>query len=71
MALIWPKTGFASIAYAATASVNFLPLGCAHSSREPRKPPATVLRCAAALPGAASIAFGLSIAIEAAMGAAR
>ena len=33
MVLIWPKAGCALIAFAATASVNFLPLGCAHSSR--------------------------------------
>lgn len=65
MALIWPKDGFASIAYAATASVNFLPLvGCAAIPRATRKPPATILRCAAALTGAAPIASGLSIAIE-------
>jgi hypothetical protein len=68
--LIWPKAGFASIACAATASVNFLPLGSAHSSRDKkaagRCPP---LRCGPA--GASSIASGLSIAIEAAMGAVR
>ena len=50
------------------ARIDFLPLGFAHSSREPRKsrrrrPP---LRSGPKT-GASSIAFGLQIAIEAAM----
>ena len=47
--------------------IDFLPLGFAHSSRGPRKSPAAILRCAAAQAGAASIAFGFQIAIEAAV----
>jgi hypothetical protein len=37
--LIWPKDGFASIAYAATAAGNFLPLTARrHSSRGKKAP---------------------------------
>src|SRR6266545_1205409 len=65
--LIWPKDGCASIAPAAMATRDFLPLGFAHSSRTKK-----VLRCHPPLhsgpkSGAAAITFGLQIAIEAAM----
>jgi hypothetical protein len=51
---------------------DFLPLGFAHSSREPRKSRRRhpLLRSGPKT-GAAAIAFGLQIAIEAAMVAAR
>src|SRR5579885_1338573 len=41
--LIWPQAGFASIACAAMAPVDFLPLGCAHSSRNKKvsRPPSS------------------------------
>ena len=66
--LIWLKTGFASIAYAATAASNFLPLPArAVIPRETRKPSLAVKP----LRGAPSVASGLSIAIEAAMVRAR
>jgi hypothetical protein len=56
---------------AAMPAFNFLPLGFAHSSREPRKLPTGILRCAAVLKDAASLVSGLSVAIETAMVAAR
>jgi hypothetical protein len=51
----------------ATVAQNFLPLGVPPIPREPRKFRAAVLRCAAAASGASPIAFGLQIAIEAAV----
>jgi hypothetical protein len=48
---------------------DFLPLGFAHSSRGKKVSPPPILRCAAARAGAASIAFGFQIAIEAAVAA--
>jgi len=68
--LIWPKAGCASIAYAAMAPIDFLPLPAAPpflAKQQSRL--AAILRCAAVASDAASIAFGLPIAIEAAMGA--
>ena len=71
--LIWAEAGFASIAWAATESRNFLPLTSRsflarqESSSSPSSAGATgpnPFRGAAA-----SIATGLAIAIEAAMGA--
>src|SRR5579871_6117587 len=56
---------------AAMPAFNFLPLGFAHSSREPRKLPPGILRCASVLKDAASLVPGLSVAIETAMVAAR
>jgi uncharacterized protein (DUF736 family) len=47
--------------------IDFLPLGFAHSSRGQESLTAAILRCAAAQAGAASIAFGFQIAIEAAV----
>ncbi len=81
--LIWPKDGCASIASAATASGRLSSPGMATPRRrrrgdpdppiprEARKPPGhhPPLRCGPA--AASSIASGLLIAIEAAMGAAR
>jgi len=66
--LIWPKTGCASIVRAATPSLKtFFPWAHAHSSRgkkvSRRRPP---LRSGPRA-GASPIAFGLSIAIEAAV----
>jgi hypothetical protein len=66
--LIWPKAGFASIAYDATAASNFLPLTAkAVIPRETRKPSLAV----EPLRDAPSIASGQTIAIEAAMVRAR
>jgi hypothetical protein len=45
-------------------ALNFLPLGFAHSSREPRKLPTGILRCATVLKDAPSLVSGLSVAIE-------
>jgi uncharacterized protein (DUF736 family) len=69
---IWPKAGCASIAYAAMAPIDFLPLPAAPSflARQQSRSRA-ILRCAAVASDAASIASGLSIAIEAAMARAR
>ena len=47
--------------------IDFLPLGFAHSSRGQESLTAAILRCAVAQAGAASIAFGFQIAIEAAV----
>jgi uncharacterized protein (DUF736 family) len=70
--LIWPKDGFASIAYAATARHDFLPLPAAPSFLARQESRAcAVLRFAAVASDAPSIASGRSIAIEAAMVRAR
>jgi len=60
------------IAYAATASGNFLPLAQAPflARQESRRPPSSAPLRLSKL-SASSIASGLQIAIEAAMGAAR
>src|SRR3546814_15716406 len=68
--LIWPKVGFASIAYDATAPIDFLPLPAARSflaKQQSRLSPSSAH--AAVASDAPSIASGLLIAIEAAMGA--
>ena len=52
---------------AATASVDFLPLGFAHSSRDKKVSPPPSSAALRPEAGASSIAFGLQIAIEAAM----
>ncbi len=67
--LIWPKDGCASIACAATAAVKLSsPAGFAGIPREARKPHPRhpPLRCGPQA-GASPIAFGLQIAIEAAV----
>src|SRR3546814_14193974 len=67
--LIWPKVGFASIAYDATAPIDFLPLPAARSflaKQQSRLSPSSAH--AAVASDAPSIASGLLIAIEAAMG---
>jgi uncharacterized protein (DUF736 family) len=70
--LIWPKVGCASIAYAAMAPIDFLPLPAAPSFLAKQQSRlAAILRCTAVASDAASIAFGLPIAIEAAMVRAR
>jgi len=47
--VIWPKTGCASIAYAAMAPVNFLPLPAAPAFlAQQQSLPAAILRCASA-----------------------
>ena len=66
--LIWPKAGCASIAYAATAASNFLPLPAAPSFLARQESSSFAVR---PLWGAPSIASGLSITIEAAMVRAR
>jgi hypothetical protein len=68
---ICPKTGFASPDYGATASRNFLPLGCAHSSRDKKVPRRRPPRCSGLQAGALSVVSGLTMAIEATMVAAR
>src|SRR3546814_12240507 len=68
--LIWPKVGFASIAYDATAPIDFLPLPAARSflaKQQSRLSPSSAH--AAVASDAPSIASGLLIAIEAEMGA--
>jgi len=71
--LIWPKDGCASIAYAAMAAANHFPPRagalCIAKQNGRHPPSSAALRLARA--SAASIASGLSIAVEAAMGAAR
>jgi len=72
--LIWLKTGFASIAYDATAASNFLPLPAAPSFRAQQESPpwlSSPILTPSAQPrrgprarGAPSIASGLPIAIE-------
>lgn len=67
--LIWPKDGFASTTSATTARRDFLPLRTrSHSSRDKKVPLAPSFADAAALAGAAAVASGRSIAIEAATG---
>ena len=67
--LIWPKAGCASIVYAATPPGEFLPLGCAHSSRG--KKLVRLASFALLRPASGCVVDRLrpSIAIEAAMGA--
>lgn len=65
--VIWPKDGCASIAYAATAAVRLSSPGLRPFLARQESLTAAILRCAAAQTGAASIAFGFQIAIEAAV----
>ena len=66
--LIWPKVGCASIAYAAMApGSTFFPWASPIPRAGQESLTAAILRCAAAQAGAASIAFGFQIAIEAAV----
>jgi hypothetical protein len=61
------REGCASIALPQWRRCDFLPLGFAHSSRRQESRCPAILRCAAAMTGASSIACGLLIAIETAM----
>ena len=66
--LIWPKDGCASIAWAATAAVRLSSPGLRPFLARQESLTAAILRCAfGPKMGASSIAFGLQIAIEAAM----
>ncbi|GAA4488280.1 hypothetical protein [Gluconacetobacter asukensis] len=66
-----PETGFASPGCGATASRNFLPLGCAHSARSKKVPSRRPPHCSGLHAGAPPIVSGLSMAIEATVVAAR
>src|SRR5262245_35705004 len=65
--LIWPKAGCASIAWTAMAAARFSSPGLRPFLARQESLAAAILRCATAQTGAASIAFGFQIAIEAAV----
>jgi uncharacterized protein (DUF736 family) len=65
--LIWPKASYASIVWTAMAAARLSSPGLRPFLARQESLAAAILRCAAAQTGAASIAFGSQIAIEAAV----